>query len=337
MFPGIPQILEKSFESLENLFRNPLDHRSIGEVYVNLNEYSITHIINQAYQLFGKSVEIGSYPAMHNNYYKVCLALESKEPKAFENCKKFFLDKLQQYISFNYDKNPMINIASKVYSWCDSLPPEDPFKHRLNHTLNVIEQCLSKYPVGSYCVGFNGGKDCTALLHLVAAVKCKKYGDIGTLDCMYLRRGQPFPEVEQFMKETVSKYKINLITSFGSIKEALTEFKKNHPEFECVIMGTRTTDPYSSHLNDFHPTDKGWPQLMRTSPILSWSYRDIWRFIRHFNLPYCSLYDVGYTSLGSMENTHPNPSLQVIDKNGNTFYKPAFLLGDHNSERSGRN
>lgn len=44
-----------------------------------------------------------------------------------------------------------------------------------------------------------------------------------------------------------------------------------------------------------------------------------------------------YTSLGSMENTHPNPDLQEIDEKGVVKYIPAYQLKDSQSERAGRN
>ena len=34
------------------------------------------------------------------------------------------------------------------------------------------------------------------------------------------------------------------------------------------------------------------------NPIIDWSEDDVWNFIRHNNLPYCSLYDQGWTRLG---------------------------------------
>ena len=76
---------------------------------------------------------------------------------------------------------------------------------------------------------------------------------------------------------------------------------------------------------------------MRVNPILSWNYEDVWAFIRSLNIPYCILYDRGYTSLGSRQTTVPNPELQLIDENGKISYSPAYTLKKNSSERSGRN
>ena len=71
---------------------------------------------------------------------------------------------------------------------------------------------------------------------------------------------------------------------------------------------------------------------MRILPILDWTYEEVWDFIKMLCIPYCSLYDEGYTSLGSQENTRPNPLLLQTDGT----YLPAFYLRDESKERDGR-
>ena len=56
----------------------------------------------------------------------------------------------------------------------------------------------------------------------------------------------------------------------------------------------------------FCPSDHGYPPFMRVNPILEWGYGDVWAFLRITGVPYCSLYDRGYTSIGNVHNTQPN-------------------------------
>lgn len=70
----------------------------------------------------------------------------------------------------------------------------------------------------------------------------------------------------------------------------------------------------------------------------------MWHFLRTFNLPYCSLYEQGYTSLGKKSQTFPNPALRrkYVDESGalavceGDAYWPAYMLSDWRLERAGR-
>lgn len=51
------------------------------------------------------------------------------------------------------------------------------------------------------------------------------------------------------------------------------------------------------------------PSILRFSPILEWTHRDVWDFILASEVPYCCLYDKGYTSIGVLGETALNPFL----------------------------
>lgn len=83
---------------------------------------------------------------------------------------------------------------------------------------------------------------------------------------------------------------------------------------------------------------------MPTSPATA----DTIQFIRYLNIPYCSLYDLGYTSLGGTTDTHPNPKLVrqpsaqqvpqagVVNGTSKPKFRPAYELIDDYEERLGR-
>ena len=92
----------------------------------------------------------------------------------------------------------------------------------------------------------------------------------------------------------------------------------------------------SRSLSHFSPTDGDWPRVMRVHPVLDWSYGQVWAFVRGLCLPYPSLYDRGYTSLGNPDNTRPNPALSYTTEAGEERFRPAYMLEDAALERQGR-
>jgi len=142
------------------------------------------------------------------------------------------------------------------------------------------------------------------------------------------------------------------------MREALATYKDKFPHITAILIGTRRTDPHGAKLSYRNMTDPGWPAFERVNPIINWSYNDVWSFLRRLKVPYCCLYDEGYTSLGSTFNTFPNPALlpdiplslstnedrpvpsptSSLDSKAkvSTRYRPAYELQDGNLERSGR-
>lgn len=211
-------------------------------------------------------------------------------------------------------------------------------KH-VQEALDIIEKSFSKYSLDNTCISFNGGKDCTALLHLVHSVVRKLHQ---TQDCrltaFYAQLPNNFDEESKFVDETVSRYNLKLMQySCNSLKESLRELKADSPNLQAIFIGTRIDDfKPGTKLDFFAPTDKEWPSFMRVNPILNWSYSQVWTFIRELDIPYCDLYNQGYSSLGTKNDTEKNSSLLRYKENGEPYYLPAWSLVRSQEERLNR-
>jgi len=212
----------------------------------------------------------------------------------------------------------------------------------VSRSLSHIEECFSRMEnhFDRMVVSFNGGKDCTVLLYLVAAVRIRKESVKSSLKCLYIlpsnddQISETFPEIDSFISQMTSYIpNLELVKLCGPSKHALSLLKTNVPSVEAIFMGTRKSDLTGGReMLVFQATDSDWPPFLRVNPILEWSYHDVWKFLLDLKLPYCSLYDQGYTSIGSVSDTQVNPKL--VTPSGTLL--PAHMLTDSDDERAGR-
>ncbi|KAK3382347.1 putative FAD synthetase [Lasiosphaeria ovina] len=157
------------------------------------------------------------------------------------------------------------------------------------------------------------------------------------LQAIYIAPPDPFPEVEEFVEVSTAEYHLDLVRYALPMRPALEAYLGDRPAVKAIFMGTRRTDPHSEFLKHFSPTDKGWPQFMRVNPVIDWHYAEIWTFIRRVGVPFCCLYQQGFSSLGGVTNTRPNPALALdpgVD--GTKKFRPAYELVRDDEERLGR-
>ncbi|KAL6519367.1 hypothetical protein OROGR_018687 [Orobanche gracilis] len=238
-------------------------------------------------------------------------------------------------------------------------------KTKYNNAIYVIQRAFALYSVDEVALSFNGGKDSTVLLHLLRAGYYlhnaeRRLSSMDLVDdgmtfpilTIYFETPSTFAEINSFTYDIASIYyfkvldvvflkyneiyKLEMDISCLDFKSGLESLFKAKP-IRSIFLGVRIGDPTAVGQEQFSPSSPGWPPFMRVNPILDWSYRDIWAFLLTCKVQYCSLYDQGYTSIGSIHDTVPNALLRHNKSNiSEEEYKPAYMLPDGRLERAGR-
>lgn len=226
----------------------------------------------------------------------------------------------------------------------------------IKEALNTLDHAYRLYGAHSVICSFNGGKDAVAILHLVRAAHAHHCNVTGRVPIrprvVYFDHKDEFPEVLSFLKESVSIYDLDMLAFAQGVKfsdglKILVDqniLPGSNSAFPMgFVLGTRSSDPNAKGQDRFAPSSHWMPPFMRVNPVLEWSYGHVWHFLRLFQLPYCSLYDQGYTSLGTVKDTLPCPALAVNTGKANDGvsgglpkFWPAYMLRDWDQERAGR-
>ncbi|KAL9126423.1 MAG: hypothetical protein Q9217_004515 [Psora testacea] len=259
-------------------------------------------------------------------------------------------DKAQRQ-ALNGEAHPLRTLCTELHKKIEAFLQEDIEEERLKavqaqcrHSLSIIQEALDKYPLHTLSLSYNGGKDCLVLLLLYLSLLSEHPNLPFSLPSIYIPHSHPFPDIDAFVDSSSAHYHLSLTRQAPppggktSMKEAFAIYLSSRPgqQIKGIFVGTRRTDPHGANLSPFDPTDRGWPPFMRIHPVLEWQYGEIWSFLRYLEVEYCELYYEGYTSLGGVGDTHPNPALRYWDAGGKERFKPAFQLEEDSEERLGR-
>ena len=216
---------------------------------------------------------------------------------------------------------------------------------RIEASLRVLEDAFRVFGADAVFASFNGGKDACVILHLLRAARHAHAqkgggGETPTPRLVYFDASDDFDEVRRFVSATCAETDRRgdflvepMACDVGFIKGLEALVARSRPRPLAFVLGTRVGDPNCGDQKAFEPSSDWMPPFMRVNPILDWTYGDVWAFLRTFHIPYCSLYDDGYTSLGSVPTTTRNPALARGDGDA---HAPAYLLEDWSLERAGR-
>jgi len=218
------------------------------------------------------------------------------------------------------------------------------FGAKVRASLDLLKNGFRVFGGENIIASYNGGKDALVSLYLLRAAEESQRRSEPTkpFSVVFFKGQDEFPEVLDFIEESMKKMGMSYFEFSGSWQSCLDSLRKSRRKNGlgdelpmCFVMGTRIRDPDCARRENFAPLKMSskWTSIpfLRIQPIIYWSYHDTWRFVQEFNLPYCSLYDLGYTSIGSSTNSRPNPELK-----SDGGYRSAYELSDPSMERAGR-
>jgi phosphoadenosine phosphosulfate reductase len=204
--------------------------------------------------------------------------------------------------------------------------------------IQILTEALQKFPTTQMALAFTGGKDSLVCLDLLR----RAMGGTVTIPVLHVDTTVKFPEIYEYRDQIVKEWQLKLIVHIN--EQALREGPKPTDAEFCIFCTKRMKTEalqQAVHIHGWKALITGvrWdehearatelffsprPDHMRVHPILQFSEDDVWAYIEKYNLPYCSLYDKGYRSIGCMPCTEPIPD-EGPERSGRGQEKEALM------------
>ena len=189
---------------------------------------------------------------------------------------------------------------------------------KLRHSREILEQIFTEHGPDRTAVAWTGGKDSTVALWMWRGILREQAG----FPCraLNLDTGLKFPQILELRDRLTQEWDISLYVQRPDLD--LEEYPVAVDKLTCcrdlkilplrhAVQNYGVTALITGLRRDEHPSRAGRgyleqrrdPDHIQVNAILDWTEMDVWSCIMEYGLPYCSLYNEGYRSLGCMPCT----------------------------------
>lgn len=206
--------------------------------------------------------------------------------------------------------------GAEISHLADEFEDKDAYK--------IIEWVNSRFG-DKATIAFSGQVEDCVILHIMHEISGKN------LSAFMLDTGRLNEEVYDLVDRIYSKYgiKIRLYSpDSGETEDMVGKYGANlfykDPKYRIMCCGVRKVNVLKRVLKDYAAWITGVRRgqvstraqtkkiqfdaqfsLVKVSPIADWTWKRVWDYIKDKDVPYCSLYDKGYTSIGCEPCTRP--------------------------------
>lgn len=220
---------------------------------------------------------------------------------------------------------------------------------------SFLKETLEKYEKLPVAVSFSGGKDSTVVLALTRQIKRLGF------DVIFLNTTLAFPETVEYVRRLTGLWNLRLLETkphfnFFELCEQLgppSRFMKwccktqkfaplnelierEYPEGVLVVSGLRKAESrLRMNLKRIQRNEKI-PKQLLTFPIIDWSSLHVWLYLLWKRIPYCSVYEHGFSRIGCW--TCPEKSLRkakIIERSYPELMKKLYMFLERYAEENG--